>query len=338
MKRSVGRICVAIVIGVLLLGLLTWAYAFIKQKCRSPAGTPLAAEALEHILKGATPLPITGDILELNDKRRIVGLAEVNPRWSIAPIGLYMEDGPSIRVLLDERGQPAKVILGPQRGWGGPPCIEEYEVADGKLNGKAATWWGSSLLLSVVERYKDSTLQGLTEYFSENGVAIASCVFRKGKPWNGRALGRNGFEITWDISYRDGKLNGAEILYKNGQMERLRTFGDGVPHGPELRYYDGRLVSEMIWENGIARSHRTWYPDGQIEDELTCDSQGRSQGVHRMWNEDGTLRLEEPFKDGKYHGCRREQGHPDHWFWNGKSLGEGDYGKKIFEARSVTEK
>jgi len=146
-------------------------------------------------------------------------------------------------------------------------------------------------------------------------------------------LDRNGFEITWDVSYRSGELDGKEIQYKDGQVERLRTFNDGVQHGLERRYYDsGALMSETIWVEGVVRSNRGWHRNGRIASETTCDAQGRMHGLYRMWNEDGTLWFERPHRHGKQHGRYRKQGHSDHWFWNGQSLGGGDYGKKRFMA------
>ena len=334
MAPALKRSWLLLAIGILVVSLIS--LALILTGGNNVAHPPLAAKALQSILKSPPPSPITNDLLELNGKRRIAGLAEVNARWSIASIGIRVADGPQIRVLLNDQGQPAKVILGPQRGWGGPPVIQEYEVTNGKLNGLAATWCGSAMLLNTVENYQNNTLEGLTRYYSKDGLVITSCVFHKGQPWTGRMLRRNGFDSTsWDVSYHNGKLDGEEIYYEQGRPERLRTFKDGVQHGPERRYYNGRLSSETVWENGTMRDQRSWHANGQLQAEAIQDANDQSKKSHRLWNEDGTLHTEEFFKNDKYHGRRREQGHPDNWFWNGQSLGGGDHGRKQFEARET---
>ena len=321
--------------GAALVGLSAWGYVAFVRRSRL---LPIAAMALRYIHDDRPSRPVTEAMLRLNPKRRAVGLAEVTPEWSIAETGLVVMDGPALRVLRDERGRPAKVLLdlgGP--GWG-RPGVREYEVSGRKLNGTAAVWVGEALRLSRTETYRDNELDGPVRYFSEDGDAIASCVFRDGRPWNGRRLGRSGFEITSDVSFRNGELHGKEILYKAGRVERLRTFKDGVKDGPQRRYYDsGALCREEVYVEGVVRSARSWHRNGRIKSETTCDAQGRTHGLRRMWDEGGTLLFEEPQRHGKYHGRVRRRGHQGHWFWNGQSLGGGDYGKKRFTALLVEE-
>jgi antitoxin component YwqK of YwqJK toxin-antitoxin module len=52
-----------------------------------------------------------------------------------------------------------------------------------------------------------------------------------------------------------------------------------LPHGRVLAFHaDGRLASERWYDRGV------------------------KVGTHRAWWEDGTLRLQSPFRDGAYHG------------------------------------
>lgn len=332
MIRSARKKVLAAAVGAALVGLSAWGYvAFVR---RSPL-PPIAARALEHILDDAPARPVTEAILRLNPKRRAAGLAEVTPEWSIAETGLVVMDDPVIRVLRDERGRPAKVLLDSRRGagWGMMQRVREYEVSGGKLNGTAAVWVGEALRLSRTETYRDNELDGPVRYFSEDGDGIASCVFRDGKPWTGRALDRNGFQMISDVSFRNRELHGKEILYEDGRVERLRTFKDGVKDGPQRRYYDsGALYREEVYVEGVVRSIRSWHRNGRLQAESTFDAEGRDHGLRREWDEDGMLRFEEPYRHGKYHGCVRRRGHQGHWFWDGESLGGGAYGTKRFMA------
>ncbi|MFO8015361.1 MAG: hypothetical protein R6X20_18925 [Phycisphaerae bacterium] len=293
--------------------------------------------ALRYIHDDRPSRPVTEAILRLNPKRRAAGLAEVTPQWSIAETGLVVMDGPAIDVLLDERGRPAKVLLtsgGPR--WKGRTGAREYEVSGGKPNGTAAVWVGEALRLRRTETYRDNELTGLVRYFSEDGRAIASCVFRDGKPWTGRALHRDGFRMVSDYSYRNGEFHGRAIDYEDGRIERLRTFKVGVKDGLQQRYYDsGTLYKQEVYADGVIRSIRSWHRNGRLQAESTSDAEGRHHGLRRAWDEDGLLRFEEPHSHGAYHGCVRRCGHQDHWFWHGESLGGGAYGRKRFMARQA---
>lgn len=256
----------ATAVALAVLGLSAWGYVAFVHRSRP---LPTAAMALRYIHDDRPSRPVTEPMLRLNPKRRAAGLAEVTPQWSIAETGLVVMDGPVIHVLRDERGRPAKVLLasgGPR--WKGRTRVREYEVSGGKLNGTAAVWVGEPLRLSRTETYRDNELDGPVRYFSEDGDAIASCVFRDGRPWTGRALDRNGFRMISDVSYRNGELHGREILYNGGRIERLRTFKNGVKDGLQRRYYDGgTLYSEEVYADGVLRSRRSWHRNGRLRDE-----------------------------------------------------------------------
>jgi antitoxin component YwqK of YwqJK toxin-antitoxin module len=229
-------------------------------------------------------------------------LREIQPTWQIAPSQLIIFDGPSLQVVLGEQRQPVlmlKQYLGSRLP--GEPGWTEYEVRDGALNGLSATWWGKPPQLYETATYRHNRRDGPTVYFSNNGLEIARCEYRQDEPWTGRMLQRHGFSpVIWDVSYRNGTLDGAEIMFEaNGTTNRLRTFHAGKQHGPERVYYAGVLSSEESYADGRRTGHRSWYANGQLEWEETYDHQIRQHGLRRHWDTNGVLLATEHHEHGQ---------------------------------------
>lgn len=227
----------------------------------------LAAEAVAAVDASGPVWPVPKDILDFNDRRKAAGLVEVGADWVVLTCRVFVMDGPQIRVLANGKRTPSKVILGPRTGWGSiPAIIQEYEVVDGRLNGKAVTWYGTPPLVYTLESYRNSVHES-TEYLDQNGTVIATCTFRNERPWTGRHLDRNGFQILWDVSYLDGKLDGPEWHYEGLKTDR-RTFRKGIEHGLRQHFWAGRLTSEFDCENGLPVRARGYdYETGKLRSE-----------------------------------------------------------------------
>ncbi|HUT28252.1 MAG TPA: hypothetical protein VMX13_00560 [Sedimentisphaerales bacterium] len=329
-KKSI----VYVVITAFALALVAGSVLLISQFAgvRRPADRlHTAAMALRHIDPGRRT-PVGEEILALNPLREEAGLTEVTKDWRIVACGLRVADGPTITVLLNEEKVPSKVILrGPSY-----VTIREYEVSDGRLSGRAATWLGQAHKLFTIESYKNNKLNGPTIYYSESGEEICRCDFRDDRPWTGRKLETDNFNsISMDTSYKEGKKHGQEKVYgQAGELYRLNTYKEGVPYGPQRQYHQGQLRSERIVENGVTHSSRTWHQNGQLQEVTNYLPNGKPDGVRQIWNEEGELEVEEHYRDGKEHGRRCWKGHDEAWFWKGKHIGSGNTGKTEFERRT----
>lgn len=274
--------------------------------------------------------------LAMNPLRRAAGLREIQPGWRIVPTKHIIYDGPVWQVVLDERENPVKVVsrFG-DRGIG--PIVDEFEVSDSALNGPAATWWGEPARLLQTAVYQRNRRQGLTVEYDAAGHELARVEYRQGKPWAGRMLQRSVYSAPqWDVSYRDGKLDGAEICFETGgATNRLRTFRLGIQHGPERQYFQGVRHSETKYADGKVVGHCSWHPNGQLEWLDPMDAQGRHHGCRQQRDADGQLRLEENYDHGDKHGRQWERGSPEVWFWENRFLGGGSYGAVEFRRRNA---
>ena len=82
---------------------------------------------------------------------------------------------------------------------------------------------------------------------------------------------------------------------------------------PGRKWWEENLPYVCIKELGMLRS---WYqsPNG-TSDQLKAErgfQDGKSEGIHRIWYEDGQLRSEQEYKDGKPEGIHRI------WYENGQ--------------------
>ena len=335
-KRKICILCVLLA----GIGIAIFFYCIISRRNKVYHHVLNEVYAIEHIDWDRIK-PVDEETLALNPLRKKAGLTEIQRNWKIAPSNLLICDGPMISLVLNEQDIPMKVISSGS-GWAWPDpnnqTSREFDIVDYKLNGRAATWIGRPEKLYIVETYEDNVLNGPTICFSATGEKICQCVFDKGKPWNGRTLQRAGFNaILADASYKEGKLDGAEIFYSEGKLDRLRTFKEGVLDGLQQWHYEGRLRDESIIESGILLHFRSWHQNGILREDTTYNNKGKLDGVRRMWDESGELEVEEHYRNGKEHGWRWWKGHSPEgvWFWKGKFLGAGDDGKAEFKRREV---
>lgn len=283
-----GAATLAIVAGI---GWFAWS--------RTQARLPLAAEALRQI-DFARATPITPELLAQNPLRRVAGMRELPAAALVAPTNLRICDGPAFTVVLDAQRQPV-LLIAESGGHLFGAVWTESEVRNGALNGRSATWWGAPPVLYETATYRQNKREGLTVYYGSNGVEFARCEYRADEPWTGRMVQRHGFApVLWDISHRNGKLDGEEIQFESdGTTNRLRTFRAGIEHGPSRQYDQGVLRSEEMLDSGRRVSHRSWHPNGQLEWDETYDERGQQHGTRRHWESNGVLLATERYEHGK---------------------------------------
>ncbi|MBN1972294.1 MAG: hypothetical protein JW787_01545 [Sedimentisphaerales bacterium] len=243
-----------LIIGIIVATILSFSVLVTASFLKTPEKhLPSAASTIEYIVMEQTK-PVIEDIVILNNLREEAGLRQVNEDWKIVNTGMFILDGPSVTVLLDEESTPAKVIMDENVSWLGINRIREYEVINGKLNGKAVTWVGKPEKLLMLETYKDNELHGPTIYYSETGQEICRCEFKNDKPWTGREFSGYGFtNIGLEQSYKNGKLDGEMKQFTpEGQLCILRTYKNGRLHGPDRSYSYGQPSGEVwFWKGKV---------------------------------------------------------------------------------------
>lgn len=278
--------------------------------------------------------PVGDDELTWNPKRLAAGLRQIQTGWQIAPAKFVIEDGPQLEIVLDEHHLPVKAISRMPLN-SSESMIEEYDVQAGQLDGPAATWWGEPARLWQRTSYRGNRRHGVTIEYDAVGRELARLEYHQGKPWTGRVLQRHGFATPlWDVSYREGKLDGVELqLESGGTTNRLRCFRMGVQHGPDLQYDEGVLRSAFEYAEGKVVGHRSWHPNGRLEWLDPMDEQGRLHGCRQQWDALGQLVLEENYRHGGKHGRQWERGHQEVWFWENRFLGGDSFGETEFHRR-----
>ncbi len=329
-RRTSSRILIALAIAGVVVAIGWLGHQSQRQR------PPMAVAALQY-LEPEQLAPVSEEIMAMNPLREAAGLAAIQAGWRMARCLMIICDGPSIAVLVDGSNQPVKVILTglhvPHHRSPVWPPRQEYDLVDGRFLGRAAEWRGEPPTLYLTETYQGYQRNGMTTYFAADGTSICSCEYRADRPWTGRRLDRRGFELVWDVSYREGRQHGRSLHYgEGGWLRELSTYDHGVREGPQRSYSSqGTLVAEEILRDGERVSFKTWHADGRPASERYRDDSGH--GAQRIWNESGSLVLERFELDGRSHGRSWEQGRHTVWFWRGKCLGTGTLGKERFEKK-----
>ena len=91
----------------------------------------------------------------------------------------------------------------------------------------------------------------------------------------------------------------------------------------DMKPINGVLYSELgdmgMYVNGKRDGlHRAWYEDGQLRYERNFKD-GKYEGLHRVWYENGRLKYESNYKDGKTNGLCRD------WYEDGQLMIEYNF-------------
>jgi len=150
---------------------------------------------------------------------------------------------------------------------------EEGNFKDGKRDGPATRWYENGQKMYEVN-FKDDKQDGLETSWYEGGQ-------KRGKK-----------------NYKDGKKDGLYTSwYKNGQKLGEGNWKDGKVHGLATKWYDnGQKLGEGNWKDGKLMSAVVWKFNGE-KCPFTNVKNGNGSWV--VYNEDGTERYRETYKDGE---------------------------------------
>lgn len=198
----------------------------------APAGPIRALSCFDP----AQTCPVSERILAMNPLRKAAGLRTVEANWRVAQTMSWACDVPSYEVLLDAQGQPAKVLEMDGGGLLGDRVShtlrwQEFDVRNGRLDGKMAVWLGTPPKIFKTETYRGDRRNGPSTYYDSVGLILCSCDFRDDQPWNGRMLERMDFLLPYqDWQYRNGKSHGCgRIFDQAGTLQHEAWFWDGEP-------------------------------------------------------------------------------------------------------------
>lgn len=98
-----------------------------------------------------------------------------------------------------------------------------------------------------------------------------------------------------------------KVEYPDGSTRYTATFVEGRPVGEMVRYYDnGAVQARMVFDSATDRSYtRLYYENGKIAAEGWYVNREKDS-VWTYYSEfDGTVRIREPYNQGKLHGTVR---------------------------------
>ena len=92
--------------------------------------------------------------------------------------------------------------------------------------------------------YLNGKLDGISRYWSEDGLLISESEYSNGKPhgiWKEYYINRN---TKHEVHYSHGQKNGMELwYYENGQVKSEQSFQYGVSENTIIRWHpDGSII------------------------------------------------------------------------------------------------
>jgi antitoxin component YwqK of YwqJK toxin-antitoxin module len=217
--------------------------------------------------------------------------------------------------------------------------------ANGLRQGKALTY-AEDLTIIQRENYLNNELEGWQTLYHDNGKISESYTWRQGKRVDGEYLeyDENG-ALSGRTSYKDDVWHGPALTYyPNGQLKSSTIFVAGKAQGPSPRYFEngaietirnnldgrpdgwlidhylsGKTKEKAFYESGTRRSYARWIEQGIQTFQWQWDEKNREQGDFKEWYENGQIKEQKSYKDGKLVGFLRT------WYDNGQMKSSVEY-------------
>ena len=108
-------------------------------------------------------------------------------------------------------------------------------------------------------------------------------------------------------TYKNGMKNGSQsIYYENGQLLERGTYIDGKVDGVyEVFWNDGQLRAKGIWSMGMIQNEERFHGFGQLKSKINYLNGLRSGEVITYYSS-GTVAIKEYYIDGKLNGIRKD--------------------------------
>ena len=184
--------------------------------------------------------------------------------------------------------------------------MSEKSFKADKMSGILKTFFSDGKIESE-KGYKDGTENGPEKIYADDGSILRDLNYLDGKP-TGKAFyifTSNTGDYTRTAFYdKNGKLDGdyADIFLDGGIKEKGR-YSVGEKDG-EWIYgrRDGVKLRTEFYGKGVLIKRTKYFNGGNIEVEEELNEDGKKHGTERKFDNNGNLRSEINYKDGKEHG------------------------------------
>ncbi|MGC4042120.1 MAG: hypothetical protein QM710_15355 [Flavobacterium sp.] len=190
----------------------------------------------------------------------------------------------------------------------------------GILNGKVI-FYDYGGFKKIEYNHTNGVLDGKTEYFDGSGNLIQSSMFKNGVPigshkifWSGGTLyaekyyDDSGIKTgTWKTyksngklekvtPYQNGKINGIENTYLDGQLLNSREYVDDKINGLSIIYKNNRKESEIIYKNSKQLGWTYYFSSGKVAKKVKYDSNTIPLSI-TCYNVDGNVIYDFTYKE-----------------------------------------
>ncbi len=157
---------------------------------------------------------------------------------------------------------------------------------NGKLNGYLRSYYENGLL-RLDAHYKDGRFNGLIKEYYKNGQLEREMVMKNGI-WDGfvRVYYPNG-ALASEENYKDGSLNGLYVKYYSfGGLSKIGYYKEGKFSGLNMIYHSIPNFYDEVFSPAMPQIIENYKND-------------KLDGVQKNFSENGELKIEEYYKDGK---------------------------------------
>ncbi len=177
--------------------------------------------------------------------------------------------------------------------------------AAGKINGKAITYYPDGKIETEKE-FKKGVENGIDRRYSESGKITSDDRYADGKQTGKsvRQITSNAGDYVLTANYKDGKLDGDySEIFTDGMVKAKGRYVDGKKRGQwEYNRADGNKQPTEVYDNtGDMIKKTTYFTTGKVEIEREMKD-GKNNGVTRRYDNEGNLRSEINYKNGREDG------------------------------------
>ncbi len=204
---------------------------------------------------------------------------------------------------------------------------------NGLKDGLCKEWYHNGQI-SKEQHYKDGKKDGLCNEWSYDGQIIKEQHYKDGKKDGLHKVWRENGQIKSEINYLDDKIDGLCKRWSenSGKLTENRNYKNGLPvevSAYEIEFKGSDYLSELCYYKNksilfTGRVSEKFLNIKQLKSE-TDYIDGKKDGLHKVWFENGNLRAQGNYKEGKRVGLHKT------WSKNGHLFFEGNYneGKEV---------
>ena len=158
-----------------------------------------------------------------------------------------------------------------------------------------------------IAKYSDNSYKSDGPYkeFFTNGQVFVEGTYDDGRPTGKWTYYHENGKVAKEVEYVKGKPTGEISIYNaEGKILSKRTYKDGLRNGIWVTYSkesDQTIVEQAYSEGKPDGVWKIWFENGQIRREISFKA-GKQDGITKEWNNEGKLRAEANYKEGKQHG------------------------------------